>query len=57
MFAKMHYQILAYADEEDGIMALCMQQYYGKNIIKSIQFKIEISSKQKINENCQVNLK
>ena len=28
MFAKMHYQILAYADDEDGIMALCMQQHY-----------------------------
>ena len=57
MFAKMHYQIFAYADDEDGIMALCMQQHYGKNTIKSIQFKIEISSQQKMNENCQVNLK
>ena len=41
MFAKMHYQIFANADDEDGIMALCRQQHH-KNTIKSIQFKIEI---------------
>ena len=60
LFAKRHYQIFAaYANDEDvrHIGVVHAATLYGKNKIKSIQFKTEISSQQKINENCQVNLK